>query len=130
MILNEMNYMSAGLELFAAVVSAVMLIGCFLERKYLGKAGKLFMGVLSVNAALMLVDAPIWILLDNPAPEKVLAIKILSFFFQCVFMCAHCLLHFLSYGVYSREEKDIVPLCNRDIRMLRSVAPSMVDIVV
>ncbi|MGN0813054.1 MAG: sensor histidine kinase [Candidatus Coproplasma sp.] len=106
MILNEMNYMSAGLELFSAVVTAVMLIGCFLERKYLGKAGKLFIGVLSANAALMLVDAPIWILLDNPAPEKVLSIKILSFFSNAS-LSALIALYAFCLTAYIRERKKI-----------------------
>lgn len=106
MILNEMNYMSAGLEFFSAIVTAVMLIGCFLERKYLGKAGKLFIGVLSANAALMIVDAPIWILLDNPAPEKVLSIKILSFFSDA-FLCALIALYAFCLTAYIRERKKI-----------------------
>lgn len=78
--MNEMNYMSAALEFFAAVVTAVMLVGCFLERQYRTKSGKLFVWCLLAHAGMLLVDVPIWLLLAEPQPENVLLIKILSFF--------------------------------------------------
>ena len=78
--MNEFNYMSAALELFAATVTAVMLVGCFLERKHRTKTGRFLVWVLIAHTAMLLVDAPIWILLANPKPENVIPIKILSFF--------------------------------------------------
>ena len=78
--LNEYNYMSAALEFFAAVVALVMLVGCLLERKKNAKTSRLFAWCLVCHAAMLLVDAPIWLFLINPSPEKVIPIKILSFF--------------------------------------------------
>ena len=100
MSLNELNYMSAALEIFAAVVTAVMLIGCFLERKHRTKTGKLFVWCLIAHTTMLLVDAPIWILLAHPNPENVILIKILSFFsdaFICVLISlyAYCLTEYI-----------------------------------
>ena len=94
--MNELNYMSAALEIFAAVVTSVMLVGCFLERKQRAKAGKLLVWCLLVHTAMLLVDAPIWILLAHPKPENVTTVKMLSFFsdaFVCVLISlyAYCL---------------------------------------
>ena len=85
--LNEYNYMSAALEFFAAVVTLVMLVGCLLERKKSAKTSRLFAWCLVCHAAMLLVDAPIWLFLINPSPEKVIPIKILSFFSD-MFFCA------------------------------------------
>ena len=98
---NEFNYMSAALEIFAAAVTAVMLIGCFLERKHKTKSGKLFVWCLISQTAMLLVDAPIWILLANPKPENVIPIKILSFFsdaFLCalISLYAYCLTEYIN----------------------------------
>ena len=60
--MNEFNYMSAALELFAATVTAVMLVGCFLERKHRTKTGRFLVWVLIAHTAMLLVDAPIWLL--------------------------------------------------------------------
>ena len=78
--MNEMNYMSAALEFFAATITGVMLIGCFAERSYKDTTGKLLICFLTANMLMLLVDAPICLLLDEPSPEKVPAIKVLSFF--------------------------------------------------
>lgn len=100
MSLNELNYMSAALEIFAAVVTAVMLIGCFLERKHRTKTGKLFVWCLIAHTTMLLIDAPIWILLAHPDPGNVILIKILSFFsdaFICVLISlyAYCLTEYI-----------------------------------
>ena len=60
--MNEFNYMSAALELFAATVTAVMLIGCFLELKHKTKSGKLFVWCLISQTAMLLVDVTILVL--------------------------------------------------------------------
>lgn len=86
-LLNEMSLMSTALELFAAVVTAVMLIGCFMERKYIDKVGKLLRGVLAAHFAMLVCDAPIWLLLDQPSPDSVPLVKILSFLSNAL-MCA------------------------------------------
>ena len=78
--------MSAALEFFAALITGVMLIGCFAERSYKDTTAKLLICVLTANILMLLVDAPICLLLDEPSPEKVPAIKVLSFFSD-VFAC-------------------------------------------
>ena len=85
--MNEYNYTSAALELFAAIVTAIMLFGYLLERKKSAKTSRLFAWCLAVNTAMLLSDAPIWVLLANPSPERVIPIKILSFF-SAAFFCA------------------------------------------
>lgn len=60
--MNEFNYMSAALELFAATVTAVMLIGCFLELKHKTKSGKLFVWCLISQTAMLLADVTILVL--------------------------------------------------------------------
>lgn len=116
--LNELNYMSAALELFAAVVTAVMLVGCFLERQHRTKSGKLFVWCLLAHAGMLLVDTPIWLLLAEPQPENVLLIKILSFFsdgFLCVLISlyADCLTEYIGERkTISRRYTDcIMVLC-------------------
>lgn len=103
---NEFNYMSAALEIFAAAVTAVMLIGCFLERKHKTKSGKLFVWCLISQTAMLLVDTPIWILLANPKPENVIPIKILSFFSDA-FLCALISLYAYCLTEYINERKKI-----------------------
>lgn len=104
--MNEFNYMSAALELFAATVTAVMLVGCFLERKYRTKTGRFLVWVLIAHTAMLLVDAPIWILLANPKPENVIPIKILSFFSDA-FLCALISLYAYFLTEYINERKKI-----------------------
>ncbi len=104
--MNEFNYMSAALELFAATVTAVMLVGCFLERKYRTKTGRFLVWVLIAHTAMLLVDAPIWILLANPKPENVIPIKILSFFSDA-FLCALISLYAYCLTEYINERKKI-----------------------
>lgn len=88
--------MSAALEVFAAIVTAVMLIGCFLERKHRTGSGKLFVWCLITHTTMLLVDAPIWILLAHPDPGNVVLIKILSFFSDA-FLCT--LISLYAYGL-------------------------------
>ncbi len=87
MLFNELNYLSAALEIFAAVITTVLLIGCFFEKNLKSLTGKLLIAALAAHTAMMLCDAPIWLLLSNPSPEKTVAVKILTFFsdsFACV----------------------------------------------
>ena len=98
--------MSAPLELFAATVTAVMLVGCFLERKHRTKTGKFLVGVLIAHTAMLLVDAPIWLLLAEPAPENVVWVKILSFFTNA-FLCALISLYTYCLTAYISERKKI-----------------------
>ena len=104
--MNEFNYMSAALELFAATVTAVMLVGYFLERKHRTKTGRFLVWVLIAHTAMLLVDAPIWLLLAKPAPENVVCVKILSFFTNA-FLCALISLYTYCLTAYISERKKI-----------------------
>lgn len=106
MILNEMNLMSAVLEFFAAIVTLVMLLGFFLEKEYLSKTGKILIWVLSANAAMLLADAPIWLLLDQPSPEKVPLIKLLTFLTD-VFACGVITLYTYCMTAYIEDRKAV-----------------------
>ena len=99
--MNEYNYTSAAVELCAAIVTAMMLFGYLLERKKSAKNSSLFAWCLVVNTAMLLSDAPIWVLLANPSPERVIPIKILSFFSDAFFcaiisLYAYCLTEHIS----------------------------------
>lgn len=99
--LNEYNYMSASLELFAGVITLVMIVGCFLERKSNVKTSKLFVWCLVCHALMLFIDAPIWIMLANPSPDKVVAVKSLSFlsdmfFCAIISLYAYCLTEYIS----------------------------------
>lgn len=103
--MNEYNYTSAALELFAAIVTAMMLFGYLLERKS-AKNSSLFAWCLAVNTAMLLSDAPIWVLLANPSPERVIPIKILSFFSDA-FFCAIISLYAYCLTEHISERKKI-----------------------
>ena len=104
--MNEYNYTSAALELFAAIVTAMMLFGYLLERKKSAKNSRLFAWCLAVNTAMLLSDAPIWVLLANPSPERVIPIKILSFF-SAAFFCAIISLYAYCLTEHISERKKI-----------------------
>lgn len=110
--------MSAALEFFAAIVTMVMLIGCFLERKNSIKTSRLFAWCLVCHTLMLLVDAPIWLLLINPSIEKVVLIKVLSFFSDAFFcsiisLYAYCLTEYISENkkVSYRYANFITILC-------------------
>ena len=104
--MNEYNYTNAALELFAAIVTAMMFFGYLLERKKNAKTSRLFAWCLVCHAAMLLVDAPIWLLLINPSPEKVIPIKILSFFSD-MFFCAIISLYAYCLTEYVSETKKV-----------------------
>ena len=115
--LNEYNYMSAALELFAAVVTLVMFAGCLLERRKSVKTSRLFAWCLVCHAVMLLVDTPIWLLLADPSPEKVIPIKILSFFLDSFFcaiisLYAYCLTEYISETKkYRTGTRTFLPYC-------------------
>lgn len=101
MILNEMNLLSASLEVFAALLTTVLLIGCFFENNNKSKTSILLICALGAHTLMMLCDAPIWLLLDRPSPDKVLTIKILTFLsdsFACILISlySYCLTSYMS----------------------------------
>lgn len=73
-------YVSAALELFAALMTAVVLLIRPLIKVQRSTVGDFLAALLCAHALALLVDAPIWILLASPSPERVPLIKALSFF--------------------------------------------------
>lgn len=106
MSMNEYNYTSAAMESFAAIMTAMILFGYLLERKKIAKTSRLFAWCLAVNTAMLLSDAPIWVLLANPSPERVIPIKILSFF-SATFFCAIISLYAYCLTEHISERKKI-----------------------
>ena len=76
---KEYYYTSAALELFAALVTLVMLLGCFIINTHRTTVGVFLVALLISHALALLVDVPIWILLTAPFPKRVPLIKVLSF---------------------------------------------------
>lgn len=76
---KEYYYTSAAPELFAALVTPVMLPGCFLINTHRTTVGVFLVALLISHALALLVDVPIWILLTAPFPKRVPLIKVLSF---------------------------------------------------
>lgn len=75
---NDLYLFSAGVELFAAFLLAILLLGCWVERRYMNKANRLFVAILVLQMMLLLGDAAIWVLLDTPTPGKVPLVKALT----------------------------------------------------
>ena len=75
---NNMNLLSAGVELFAAAVIAILLLGCRMECRYRDKTNRLFVAVLVIQMSILIGDAVIWILLNEPAPGRIPLVKLLT----------------------------------------------------
>lgn len=72
--------LSAGVELFAAAIMAILLLGCRMERRYMcmDKTNRLFVIMLAIQMLLLIGDAAIWVLLSEPAPGKIPIVKALT----------------------------------------------------
>ena len=97
----EYYYTSAALELFAALVTLVMLLGCFIINTHRTTMGIFLVALLAAHMLSLLIDSPIWILLAAPSPERVPLIKVLSFlsaffFIAAVALYAWCLTAYIS----------------------------------
>ena len=84
----EYYYTSAALELFAALVTLVMLLGCFIINTHRTTVGIFLVALLAAHMLSLLIDSPIWILLAAPSPERVPLIKVLSFLSAFFFIAA------------------------------------------
>lgn len=104
--LNAMGGMNAALELFGAMLTLVMLVSCFWDGLNRSAVGKYLMLLLLMHTLMLLVDAPIWMLLDRPAPEKVLLIKVLSFFSDA-FLHISLVLYAYCVTAYIAERKEV-----------------------
>ena len=72
-------YVSAALELFAAFITVVMLLIRPLIQEQHSTVDAFLVALLCAHALSLLLDAPIWILLAEPSPERVPLIKVLTF---------------------------------------------------
>ncbi len=75
--LNEMYLLSFTIEIFAAMVTGVLLIGCLIERRFSTTADKLLVGVLIIHIATLLTDALSWYLQNPPALVGVNVLKLI-----------------------------------------------------
>ena len=70
--------LSAGAELFAAAIIAILLLGCRMEGRYKDRTNRLFVAVLLIQAAILVGDAVVWLLLSAPTPDRVPLVKALT----------------------------------------------------
>ena len=75
---DNLYFLSAGVELFAASIMAILLLGCWEERQYRTKTSRLFVAVLSIQTLLLIGDSAIWLLLNEPTPGKIPLVKTLT----------------------------------------------------
>ena len=76
--INTMNLLSAGVELFAASIMAILLLGCWEELPYRTKTNRLFVAILFIQTLLLIGDSAIWLLLNEPTPGKIPLVKTLT----------------------------------------------------
>lgn len=98
---NDSFQMNASLEIFSAVVILILFVTCLFQKVKKGNVFKWFLILLLLDILMLLVDAPIWILLSEPAVQKVPAVKILTFFsdsISCLMMVSYifCLTEYVN----------------------------------
>lgn len=76
---SALYYVSAALELFAALITLVILSVRSLVKVRRSAVDTFLVALLCAHALALLMDAPVWMLLAEPSPEKVPLIKALSF---------------------------------------------------
>lgn len=103
---NTMGGMNAALELFGALLTLVMLGTCFWDGLHRSTVVKYLSLLLLTHALMLLVDAPIWLLLNQPSPEKVPLVKALSFFSDA-FLHTSLVLYAYCVTAYIAERKKV-----------------------
>lgn len=71
--------MNASLEFFSAIVIFILFITYLFQKGNKDKIFKWFLSLLILDVLMLSFDAPIWILLSKPSPNKVPIVKILTF---------------------------------------------------
>ena len=74
---NAVYVLSAGLEFFFAVVSAILLTGCLFDHDRKRPANRIMIAMLAVHALMNVADACLWLWCD--VPSLLTLMKILSF---------------------------------------------------
>lgn len=78
--IDNIYLLSAGVELFAAAIMGILLLGYCMEDsyRYRDQSSRLFFFLLIMQTSLLLIDAIIWVLLYDPASDKVPLVKSLT----------------------------------------------------
>lgn len=107
---NDLFQMNASLEVFSGLVIAILLVTYLFQKGNRDKMFKWFSIILVLDVLMMAFDAPIWILLSNPASFKVTAVKILTFLsdsMSCLMLVAYafCLTEYINK--YKKTSKTL-----------------------
>lgn len=89
---NKLFQMNASLEIFSAVVVLILFVAYLFQKGSRDKIIKWFLALLVIDTLMLSFDAPIWLMLANPSPNKVVAIKILTFLsdsMSCLMMISY-----------------------------------------
>lgn len=78
LVIDNMYLLSAGVELFAAAVIGILLLGCRMECGDRDRTNRLFTAVLTIQMAILIGDAVIWLLLNQPTPARIPVVKALT----------------------------------------------------
>lgn len=78
--IDNLYLLSAAVELFAAAIIGILLVGYRMERRYQhrNKTNSLFLAILIIQMLLLVSDALIWVLLYDPTADKIPLVKILT----------------------------------------------------
>lgn len=79
MAVNEMYYMSTAIEIFAAMVTGILLIGCLFEQHNKSTSFRLLIVILMLQIGILLTDALDWYLLCPPVRVKNWVLETLVF---------------------------------------------------
>lgn len=99
--INEMYYSNVMLEIFAALVTGILLIGCLFEHRSKSASSYLLRFVLEFHIGLLLTDALYWYMICPPVHVKVWVLQLLLFVnyvLGCVIVAlyAYCLVLHIS----------------------------------
>ena len=84
--------LSAGVELFAALIAAMLLIACFMEGGQRRQSTRYFMAILAIHVVLLVSDAAVWVMDSLPGWEMyerllVMLVDLLGYLVLALFTC-------------------------------------------
>ena len=116
---DSIYLLSAGLELFFAFVSVILLVGCLFDHERKRLANRIFIGILVVHALMNIVDSFLWLWCDMP--ELLTTVKALSFLSYALGITIYVL--FTSLLVcYLREVAPVPPFVTRIVAAVSALA--------
>lgn len=91
-VVNPLAALSAGVELFAAVVAALLLVACVMEDAFHQKSTRYLMAILGIHVVLLVGDASVWLMDGVPGHEAieralVLLVDLLGYVALALFSC-------------------------------------------